>query len=215
MGRKPIKKHRKSDLATTEEWIRNISPVFLQKGFRDFTMDEVVQLAGVSKATFYKYYSSREKLIDDIIAFKLHEIAAFKEQLFDEKESFYDRFINAIRVAAMAISQISTQFLADLKFMFPKKWNMIDDFKTYALVALQSFYESGIKEGYLVDANPKVMVMMDKVFFENLTDPKFLESYGLTIHEAFTSYFRIKTEGIIKKKKGLEKIKKKIQVIEH
>lgn len=210
MGRKPLKKHRKSDSSTTEPWLSKIVPIFHERGFRDLTMDEVVQIVGVSKATFYKYYSSREKLLEDMIERKIREISVFRDLLFDEQQSYYDRYFNALQVSAVAIAQISNKFLQDLKVTYPDMWKVIEEFKGYALEQMQAFYEEGVKSEFLTEVDPRVMVMMDKIFFERMTDPKFLESFDLTMHEAFTGYFTIKSEGIVRKKKDVEKMRKKL-----
>lgn len=38
-----------------------------QKGFRGFTMDELALNAGVSKRTVYKYYKSKDEIIEKVI----------------------------------------------------------------------------------------------------------------------------------------------------
>lgn len=111
MGRKPILKYRKKDDSIIHSWIEKIIPHFQQHGFKKFSMDEVVRLAGVSKATFYKYFSSREMLLDGIISHKLSEIALFRNALFNNEQTYYERYYNAIRISSQAMSQISQKFL--------------------------------------------------------------------------------------------------------
>jgi len=214
MGRKPLKKHRKKDEKLTEQWLSRILPVFQKEGFKDFTMDEVVKMVGVSKATFYKYFSSKEKLIDAIIQWKLNEIGKFQDQLLDASLSYYDRYFNAIHVTALATSQISNKLLEDLKNVYPEKWKAVDEFQNFAVNLLENFYTEGVRDGHLIDLNPKLIAITDHIFFSHMSDPQFLAKNGLTLHEAFIGYITLKNEGIIRHKRGVETINKRISEID-
>jgi AcrR family transcriptional regulator len=214
MGRKPLRKKRKNDEEVTQEWISRILPVFQQKGFRHLTMDQVVKIAGVSKATFYKYYNSREKLMDEVIATKLAQLAKFQDELFDSSIDYYDRYFNAVKVSAAAMAQVSNKFLEDLRTSYPEKWTAVEDFRVFAVKRLEEFYVEGIEKGVLNNINPKVILMADTLFFKYMTDPKFLLAHNLTLHEAFTGYFTMKIEGILKQnRRTMDKYRKRLSVI--
>lgn len=210
MGRKPLKKLRKKDEKITENWLQLIIPVFQQNGFKDYTMDEVVKIAGVSKATFYKYYSSKEKLIDSIIEAEIHTFSSFQEKLADTSVSYYDRYFNAIHVTAQAMRQISSKFLDDLQTCYPTKWKAIEEFKGYAVSILEEFYAAGVSSGELIHVNPKLIAVLDHIFFAKMSDPAFLANLGLSMEEAFVGYMTLKNEGIIQNKSGIEAINKRI-----
>lgn len=206
MGRKPILKYRKKDDSITHSWIEKIIPHFQQHGFKKFSMDEVVRLAGVSKATFYKYFSSREMLLDGIISHKLSEIALFRNALFNNEQTYYERYYNAIRISSQAMSQISGKFLEDIRRVYPEKWQAVEEFKSYAVSVLEEFYEEGIREGYLMNIHPRLMAVNDHLIFTQMTDPQFLNKTGLSLQEMFDHYFRMKNEGIISRREEFQKI---------
>lgn len=41
--------------------------LFLQKGIRQVTVEEIVRLANVSKATFYKYFTDKKDILDQVM----------------------------------------------------------------------------------------------------------------------------------------------------
>ncbi len=211
MGRKPILKYRKRDDSITQGWIEKILPHFQQHGFRKFRMDEIVQLVGVSKATFYKYFSSREKLLDGIISHKLNEIAQFREVLFNQEQTYYERYHNAIRVSSQAMSQISGKFLEDIRHVYPEKWKAVEEFKNYAVSVLEEFYQEGNRNGYLLNIHPRIMAVNDHLFFTQMTDPEFLQKTGLSLQEMFDHYFRMKNEGVIRHRDKFEEVILKYQ----
>jgi len=206
MGRKPILKYRKKDDSITLSWIEKILPHFQQHGFKKFSMDEVVKLAGVSKATFYKYFSSREKLLDGIISHKLSEIGQFRDALFNNELSYYERYYYAIRISSQAMSQISGKLLEDIKKVYPEKWKAVEEFKSYAVSVLEEFYEEGVRDGYLMNIHPRLMAVNDHLIFTQMTDPEFLKKNGLSLQEMFEHYFCMKNEGVISQREEFQKI---------
>ena len=61
--------------------------VFFDKGFDGASMDEVAKTAGVSKATIYVYFSSKEELFEALVR---NDRARSAEHLFEVDESIED-----------------------------------------------------------------------------------------------------------------------------
>jgi TetR/AcrR family transcriptional regulator, transcriptional repressor for nem operon len=54
----------------TRELILKMSlKLFLQKSFKDVTMQEILKSTGLSKGTFYYYFTSKEKVFEEVIDF--------------------------------------------------------------------------------------------------------------------------------------------------
>jgi len=75
------------------------------------TMATIAQKAGVSKATFYKHYHSKEALLADAVDLKIEQISRFATLLFDEHESYLNRYANALQTASEELAGISNNFL--------------------------------------------------------------------------------------------------------
>lgn len=84
---------------TTKEHILNVcTALFLQKGFKEVTMKEIVEKTGMSKGAIYHYFDSKENLFLEVInititsTFDNHLKKTKKESLND----FYHRFVGQI-----------------------------------------------------------------------------------------------------------------------
>jgi len=201
MGRKSLKKKRKEHPEKKEQWVRQLIPHFQKNGLRNFTMDDVSKLLNLSKATVYKYFKSREEIVEMGVAIKLEEISHFRDKLMDKHAPYLDRYFNSLEYLTAHISDITNIFLSDLKHLYPKIWESVNAFIEFALEILQDYYSEGISKGLLEDVDPALMVMSDRFFLQALSDPDFLISHQLTINEAFQKYFRMKFFGIVKDKK--------------
>ncbi len=198
MGRKPLKKERVNDPLTKELWIKELSVLYLHYGTGKFTMNTIAKKLGVSKATLYKYFSSKEEIIKEVVRFKSNEIAAYEVLLEDSNIDFSERFFDIIKNASILLAEISNKFLQDTKEKHPDLFIKMSNFQDRALYAAQHFYERGIKAGVINNINPTVLALTDKMFIHAVSSPKFLQEHDITIKEAFDSYFEMKSKGIFK-----------------
>lgn len=219
MGRKPIKKKRIDAPEQKKEWVKVLTPIYMRQGLKKMNMDEVSKSLGISKATLYKYFSSREEIIEFALETKLDEIGSFKNKLFDENLSFQERYFNAIFVFFNGIAGVSNTFLSDLKHLYPKIWKKVEFFREYTVSMLKLFYQNAIEAGIIKAVNPHMLVLNDKQFFDLISDPDFLTEQNISLQEAFKDYFTIRISGILIKDNEIgksleEKIKELILSIQ-
>jgi AcrR family transcriptional regulator len=50
-----------------EHILKTALTLFLQKSFKEVTMNDIVEKTGISKGAFYHYYSSKEKVFEEVI----------------------------------------------------------------------------------------------------------------------------------------------------
>jgi AcrR family transcriptional regulator len=198
MGRKPSDKLRTENHDVKRAWIAILSPLYLQNGLKQYSMDDVASHLGISKATLYKYYASRQEILEDILADKLEQLSVFKAHLLDLSIPYEERYFKAVKAASMLMAGISNQFLAEVKESDRELWRRIKAFQADALEAVRLFYEQGIQEGILHDANPAILTMIDKMFIRAVSDPKFLLEHKLELQSTFEAYFLMKHRGIFK-----------------
>jgi AcrR family transcriptional regulator len=210
MGRKSIDKERKENPETRKKWIEQLIPVYLKNGLKKFNMDEIATTLNVSKATLYKHFSSREALLQYALDYKLEQIGSFQTDLFNDALPFLDRYLSAIHIFYHEISDISNEFLTDLKHLHPKLWKRVEFFRNMAGNVLKEFYQKGIEEQYFNNIEPAILVINDKLFFEAISDPDFLNEHQLSLQQAFRSYFELRINGLFANNKHQKAMQKKV-----
>lgn len=198
MGRKPLDKERVDDPYVKEIWVRELATLYLQYGLGKFTMDKIAKKLNISKATLYKYFSSKDEIVDAVVQYKTQEIISYEALLVDDNIDFSERFFDIIKTASIMLAEISGQFLHDTKVKHPELFIKMDAFSDRALYAAEKFYQQGIEMGVLNDIDPKILALTDKMFIQAVSNPKFLQEHGISIKEAFDSYFLMKSKGIFK-----------------
>lgn len=199
MGRKPVDKERFDAPELKKAWIRKISSLFLQHGFTIFTMDEISARLRVSKATLYKYYASKEDMLEEILRYKIEEIEAFEPRLQDGELDFTERYFEVIKAASLTLAEFSSQFITDIKQKYPELWEKINAFQERALAAAEKFYQHGIeKEIMHPHLNPRLLALTDKIFIHAASNSNFLKEHNISLEEAFDGFFQMKSKGIFK-----------------
>jgi AcrR family transcriptional regulator len=199
MGRKPVDKERLDDPELKTDWIKQLSGVYLRNGLTKFTMDDIAAKLGISKATLYKYFASREDILDEVVRMRIEEIEVFEEHLTDDKITFTERYFEVIKNASFMLAEMSNQFLLDAKHLYPDLWDKMRTFQDRALFVVEEFYKKGIEAGIMNDINPRLLALTDKMFIRYVSDEKFLDEYDISLKEAFDNFFLMKSHGIFKK----------------
>lgn len=199
MGRKSKNKVRIDNHQMRIAWVERLMPFFSQNGFSNLTMDHLAIQLGISKATFYKYFESKESLISVIVDMKISEISQYRT-IFENRDLPYkERFFSGLEIASRSMTDVSNIFLSDLKSEYPQMWRKIDAFKTEALESLIFFYQEGMslnvfKEGI----NPSVLVLTDHLMLSSINDPALLRKYQISLKQFFTEYFLMKCMAIFR-----------------
>lgn len=198
MGRKATDKNRKALSDKQTKWVEELYPKLNEKGLKGLTMDSIAKMMGKSKSTVYEYFKSKEDLVEAAIQYKLGQLAGFESILNDGTIGFEKRYLVVMEHVGKVLSDISTKLLTDIKDFFPALWSRIEEFIDFATGVLQVHYEEGIRKGIYNEIDPSILVLSDRLFFQAISDPKFLRRQGITIEQAFEQYLKLKFYGMIK-----------------
>lgn len=197
MGRKSIVKERKQLNAKQKRWLGNTLPFFYKNGIQGPTMNDIAEHLGLSKATIYNYYESKEDLVHDSLWLKLKELDKFRDLLFDDSLDFVGRYFEGVNFVTSRLQGISELYLDDLRNHYPKSWESVELYYEKSVENLQKYYEMGIANGTFRPFNTGLMATFDLKFFNMMVDANFLTSNNINIETAFKEYFNMKFNGIL------------------
>ncbi len=198
MGRTPVNKKRINNKSKQLEIASKLGVVFFEKGFSVFSTDEICEIAEKSKATIYKYFSSKEEMVAFITNKKLEEIQQFASFLSDDSMSYSRRYRKAVELVINSFGGISYLFLEDLKNEFPHLFDSLITLKGLSISLLEAFYKEGVESGDFSKINPTLLAAGDDLFFTAILETDFLSKKAFTIQELFESYFSARFHGILK-----------------
>ncbi len=199
VGRNSIKKDRIKNPKKKQEIIEDLIIFYKDSNnsLANSNMDEIAKGVDRSKATLYKYYKSKEEMISDLVDFKVQEIAKFALVLHNDELNFVERYEQSFQILEWHISDISNEFIEDLKNVFPIIYDKIKLLIDLAVHELAKFYKSGMEKGIFNALNAKLLSQNDLIIFITLTDPQFLKENNLTMQQAFKDFYDIRCKGLL------------------
>ena len=128
---------------------------FADKGFKNASVNKIVEKAGISKGSLFNYFKSKDMLFEHIYAIALHEVKAYLAKVRDESvnDEFFTRF-GKIITAGVAFTNKHPR-LARIYFRLlnsddsPRGKTIIQNLHSEAIRYLKIFVETGIKKGEL------------------------------------------------------------------
>ncbi|MGV6844910.1 MAG: TetR/AcrR family transcriptional regulator [Lutibacter sp.] len=72
-----------------EKILKNAAKIFLKYGFKSTTMDDVAEKLAISKKTIYKYFRSKEDLVDQSVSY-------FHQTVYEQVNCICEKNFNAI-----------------------------------------------------------------------------------------------------------------------
>lgn len=154
--------------------------LFLQKGYRQTTMDEIALELGMSKKTLYKYYPGKMELLSASFEVLKTKMSAQVEAILENKYiAFPHKLKSTLTVIATHLAPINPDLLDDLREFAPDIW---EDLTVYihesAYLRFQKLLEQGMAQGLV---NPKfngnLVVMLYTAAVRSLLDPKFRSQF--------------------------------------
>ena len=154
------------------------------RGFNNFTMDELAAKAGITKATVYRYFNSK----DDIIAATVDDFLRKTEMEFLNiiksnlsPEQIVNNIINHIFKHGHFL--FNEQSLNDMRNSFPHLLNKIDNFRKLHIYGLiNSIAENNPKNEAAIDHRIAAAIITSSV--QAVVNPTFLLENDFTFEKA-------------------------------
>ena len=160
--------------------------LFLEKGYRHTTMDDIAQMLGMSKKTLYKYYPGKFELLAASFEVTKTKLTAKMEAIVDNRYiSFPLKLKSTLTVMASLLGPVNPELFEDLREHAPEIWEGLEQYiNESAYTRFKQLLDLGIKEGLVNPAvNLNLVVMLYATAIQSLMDPKFVSKFPESIQK--------------------------------
>ena len=157
---------------------------FANNGFKNASVNKIVEKAGISKGSLFNYFKSKNLLFDHIYAIALREVKSYLAKVRDESENddFFTRFSKIINAGIMFINKQPR--LAKIYFRLlnsddsPQGKKIIQKLHNEAIRYLTYFIEKGIDRSELQsNLNPATVAFMMESILNRILQVHYLEIF--------------------------------------
>lgn len=182
--------------ATLVEKARHL---FYVEGYSHLGMETLAFRLGTSKATLYKYFPSRERLVAAVVDRQIEAISRALDSLMEGKSTFDDRFLSFLDILFKSILPAVRFFMRDLVRSDPAQWERIVIFRREKVfVVLSSLLEQGTKAGLVRrDVRGETISPLLVAIIEQFGRPEVILDLPFSQEDAIRSFVRILLQGIL------------------
>ena len=181
---------------------------FHKEGFYKISMDEIARELHVSKKTIYKYFPSKEKLLEEICWETSKFIDKHINDIIHSKTDVVTKIVKLLNLHRNFIMDISDKWLTDLRIHAPEIKYRLDDTRNEKIIRFSSkLIEQGKREKLIKNYPTPIIVTIISSSFSDTINPDFILQNKFSLQDAFVYTFDIILSGILTKK-GNEKYKK-------
>ncbi|MGA2532976.1 MAG: TetR/AcrR family transcriptional regulator [Candidatus Aminicenantales bacterium] len=174
--------------------------LFLSRGFVRVTADEIAGRLGISKATLYKSFASKEAILRAVVREIMNDIAGRVEGMLDDSRlSFVEKLVALFAYVGGRISLFGPLLVRDIQKSAPQIWKEIDSFRHDKILKnFKVILESGRKEGlFRGDIDLDLLLQMFTYLIGEFINPQALFRSGRSPAEAFESVIKVFFQGIL------------------
>ncbi|MBL7129233.1 MAG: TetR/AcrR family transcriptional regulator, partial [Ignavibacteria bacterium] len=181
---------------------------FHREGFYKISMDEIAKELHVSKKTIYKYFPSKEKLLEEICKVTSEFLEKHVDEIVHDKTDVVTKFVKLLYLHSNFMMNISEKWLEDLRIHAPGIKCEIDDTRDEKIIFITTkLLEEGKKAKLIENYPAPIIISILTSSFAGIFNPDFIIQNKFSLQDAFEYTYDIIMNGILTNK-GKEKYKK-------
>lgn len=173
------------------KYIRRLLPAIQHQRLSHLRIDDIVRYMDISKATFYKYFSSKEDVIEQGVDLLVDSLKQAGALVGDESSPPLLRFQHAFMQSIEVAIYLPEALLLDLKQLSPPLWERVKQAQRDFQFQQQQLYEQGIAQGIFHPIKPVLAVLQNELFLRTITNPVFLMEHDLTLRTLLYDYYEL------------------------
>lgn len=103
--------------------------LFIAYGPHRITLEEISHTLGISKKTIYKYFESKEQLIENGISFGIQTSEKKLEEIFQENTNPVRKILMIYCFVFQRLQELNPAFLYELKRYYPHAFSLVENFR--------------------------------------------------------------------------------------
>ncbi|MDX9871739.1 MAG: TetR/AcrR family transcriptional regulator [Clostridia bacterium] len=168
-------------------------------GFYRVSMDALAAKSGVSKRTIYRYFQSKEELIEAVIDKMLLLVGGKIDRVLSEAGTPEEAISGILNVLfSLGRGIINPLTISDLRTHYPHFWKKIDDFRMKRInLLIQAILRQNSGER-IRNIDPRILTALVLSSVQTILNPEFIVSNNLDFDEAVNQLVEILKYGLLK-----------------
>ncbi|CCO07286.1 TetR/AcrR family transcriptional regulator [Desulforamulus hydrothermalis] len=186
-------------MATRERIVLCFKKLSEERGFYGATVDELAARNNMSKRTIYRYFKSKEEIIEAVLQMTMLEIERGVLEILGSSENPIEKITGFVKFLSEKLRSFNPRIMGDLQRHYPEMWERVEKFRGEKIKYLAQIMVEGSKEGYFKEMNPTIVTASLLAAVRAVVNPTFILENNLTPEEAFKTIMHTFLYGIVAK----------------
>jgi AcrR family transcriptional regulator len=174
---------------------------FYKEGFNKISMDEIASQLHISKKTIYKYFPSKDKLIEALLDKNCEYHLENELRILTQNTNVVKKIAQMIQFNLNDSSKFGDKWLNDLRFHKPELWDIHMRFKNEKhYYHFNKIFSQGKKEKLLKDIPIELILNGIESIIKSVLHTDYLVSSNLSLRQAMNYSIDILISGILTEK---------------
>ena len=161
------------------------------KGFLTLTIQDLAHLMGISRASLYNFFASKEDIILEVTEIYIDYLKRTNDFINNPRYPYNQRMPTVFEQAAFSAVYASEVYLNELKMTCPSLYERKKKLADERILTLQTFYENGIIDGDFNLLNPALIIAQDDAALRKILNSNFLVEEGMSLEDSMYGYYKI------------------------
>ncbi|MDB5103886.1 MAG: TetR/AcrR family transcriptional regulator [Fibrobacteres bacterium] len=181
--------------------------LFFRYGFSKVTMDEAAEALGMSKKTLYRYFPSKEDLLQEVTSGHMQECDASLKAICGRHDvSPLERLKLTMTYVTGLFSQMSEPLMHDLRRNAPEIWKSVEEHRQKNI---ESDFGALIKEGrqkgmFRKDVDERLFILIYANVVRDILNPEVLSGLPFKPTQVYDAICKVLFEGLLTDKARAE-----------
>ncbi|MGH2317872.1 TetR/AcrR family transcriptional regulator [Planococcus sp. SE5232] len=161
------------------------------KGFITLTIQDLARLMGISRASLYNFFASKEDIILEVTEIYIDYLTNTNAFINNPRFAYNQRFPTVFEQAAFSAVYASEIYLNELKITLPSLYERKLKLANERISTLHTFYENGMIDGDFNLLNPSLIIAQDDAALRKILNSSFLEDENINLEDSMYGYYKI------------------------
>lgn len=161
------------------------------EGFLTLTIQDLAFLMGISRASLYNFFASKEDIILEVTEIYIEYLTRTTTFINNPRYSYIQRFPAVFEQTVFNTVYASEIYLSELKSACPEFYDRKLKVANERLVVLHEFYKNGMIDGDFNDLNPLLVIEQDEAALQKIVNSSFLLDHGISLEDSMYDYYEM------------------------
>lgn len=188
------------DISLKEEILETFHKKVIDCGIKQTKLDDVAKALRISKKTIYKYFESKDEMVDGVIENMFEDITKIIDDCLSQKKEPVEKYIDFFSTVQQYLVSVNQLFMLEIQENCPEQFKRMNKTRKNKLNAFHQLFDDCVQRKEFKKINSKVASQLLVSSITAILNPMFLNNNEISLEEAIEDIKTVFLYGVMNNK---------------